>query len=67
MANFGGNINQRLDNKPLNANRTLVVTCLLAGSVAWIALRSLMTAILTTEQKAYPFDSLAGLLGSDFS
>ena len=62
-ANFGG--------KPSFAHKSFTIqiilfTCLLVGSVIWMAYRASLTSELSVTRVSKPFDSLESLLESDY-
>ena len=64
-ANFGGKPSFALDHKRVTL-QIILFTCLLVGSVIWMAYRASLTSELSVIRVSKPFDSLESLLESDY-
>ncbi len=64
--NFGGKFTHKLDIN-YETNKTMMVACLVTGTVVWIAMRSQLIALLSVEKTVYPIDGFESLLGSKFT
>ncbi len=63
------NVGRKLSNplpKKTNSNQVVIFTCLLVGNIIWIGYRASFTSELSVKHKYLPFNSLEGLLKSDF-
>ena len=64
-ANFGGKPSFALADKSVTI-QIILFTCLLVGSVIWMAYRASLTSELSVRRVSKPFDSLESLLESDY-
>ena len=64
-ANFGGKPSFALADKSVTL-QIILFTCLLVGSVIWMAYRASLTSELSVRRVSKPFDSLESLLESDY-
>ena len=64
-ANFGGKTTFALAHKSVTI-QIVLFTCLLVGSVIWMAYRASLTSELSVRRVSKPFDSLESLLESDY-
>ena len=62
-ANFGGKPSLALNGF---SYQIILFTCLLAGSVIWMAYRASLTSKLSVKEVSKPFNSLESLLESDY-
>ena len=68
MSNFGGNANIKMISTywSMTSNRCIIFTCLMSGTIMWMAYRASLTTELTTVTMKYPFNSLETLLDTDY-
>ena len=62
-ANFGGKPGSIINN---NAYQIVIFSCLLVGSIFWMAYRASLTSELAVVKLKLPFDDLESLLVSDY-
>ena len=62
-ANFGGKPGSIINN---NAYQIVIFSCLLVGSIFWMAYRASLTSELAVVNLKLPFDDLESLLVSDY-
>ena len=64
-ANFGGKPRFVLAHRNVTL-QIILFTCLLVGSIIWMAYRGSLTSELSVKRVSKPFDSLESLLESDY-
>ncbi len=64
--NLGGRAKDPMK-KHAQVNKIALFSCLVSGTIIWIAFRSQIIAILSVVKISFPVDSLESLLGSSFT